>query len=365
MVIFFIYASIVMICLMSCQVYYLLPNKSAFDKIVFRLLLVMLFHVSFAAIFIDIVKGYQYVDRGAPLGLLYGPILYFAFMAYEDKYPNIKTVFLHFTPFLIFLGIYFYFLTSEVFRVNFSKTYYFVLYSSFGLSWMIYPIFIMFKGKGLDIAMSNIKRIFYFSIILLLVLAAFILPLISAQFLTQIRNTSQLSTITIYMIMLFGAIIIYNYLLKELVDRKTVPTEFDFLNHPFPMVEAENPILELQMPNHRLTNYQDRVLNYLNQQPYLDPGFNLDTMVKDLKMSRSMISQFFKEYFKQNVLKTINSLRIEAVCKELEQPDFDMNIEELALRCGFSSRASFYRNFSLEKDCTPVEYREQVKSKLL
>ncbi len=364
MVIFFIYASIVMMCLMSFQVYYLLPNKTSFDRVVFRLLLVMLFHVSFAAMFIDIIKGYQYVDRGAPLGLLYGPILYFAFLAYEDKHQKMKTVFLHFMPFLLFLGIYFYFLSSEAFRVEFSKTYYFLLYSSFGLSWMIYPIVIMFKGRGLDIAMSNIKRIFYFSIILLLVLAAFIIPLISAQFLTQARSSSQISTITIYMIMLFGAIIIYNFLLKELVERKSVRQEFDFLNHPFPVVEPEVSLLELQAANPKLTNYQDRVMNYLQQQPYLDPDFNLETMVKDLKMSRSMISQFFKEYFKQNVVKTINSLRIEAVCKELERPDFDKNMEDLALQCGFSSRASFYRNFSMEKDCTPVEYREQIKSKL-
>ena len=344
---------------MGLQIYYLLPEKNSFDKVIMSLFIVVLIHISFAAIFRDVVKGYQFVDRGAPFGMLYGPLLFFAFKSSQGKLIRPIQIFQHLIPFLILLTVFVYFLVSPTFRLNNSRDYYFALYSLFGLSWLFYPILLLFQGSRIDLALFNIKRIFYYSIILLLILSAIILPIIFSSFLNQESADTPISGATIYLIMLFGAVLTYNYMLKELAQRKILPTKI--LLNELVTKDIQNESVVDEGFKHLL--YEERVLEYLKQETYLDPEFTIEKMQKDLKMSRSQLSQFFKEYYKQNVLKTINSLRIQAVCSALEQEDFDMNIEELALRCGFSSRASFYRNFSLEKDCTPFEYRDRIIKK--
>lgn len=344
---------------MGLQIYYLLPEKSSFDKVIMSLFLIVLCHITFAAVFRDVVKGYQFVDRGAPFGMLYGPMLYFAFKSSQGKVIRPMQIFQHLIPFILLLTVFVYFLVSPSFRLENSRGYYFALYSLFGLSWLFYPILMLFQGSRLDLALFNIKRLFYYSIILLLILSAIILPIIFSSFLNQESADTSISGATIYLIMLIAVVLTYNYMLKELAQRKIVPTNF-LLNELVPKDIPRDGVVDEEF-KHLL--YEEKVLDYLKQETYLDPEFSIEKMQKDLKMSRSQLSQFFKEYYKQNVLKTINSLRVQAVCKALEQEDFDMNIEELALRCGFSSRASFYRNFSLEKDCTPVEYRDRILKK--
>lgn len=359
MVILFIYTSIIVVCLLSIQVFQLLPNRNSFDQVVFAFVITVLIHVCFAATFRDLVKGYQFVDRGAPFGLLYGPLLYFAFLASTGRRIPFSTIFIHLIPFFLFLGLFFYFLISDSFRLDYGKIFYYALYSLFGISWLIYPISLLFKGGGMEKSMLNIKKLFYYSVILLLVLAAFIIPLILSQFLNQEGGGSPISGYTIFFIMLLGATLAYNYFIRELSIRAKSSSNFYSLESKSKSEEQLDVKNELPISSRHFL-YEEKILTYLELETYLDPDFNVDMMLRDLKMSRGVLSQFFKEYFNQNVLKTINSLRIKAVCKALEQEDFDMNIEELALRCGFSSRASFYRNFSQEMDCSPVEYRERV-----
>lgn len=42
---------------------------------------IVLVQVIHAAIFRDLLEGYKYVDRGAPFGLVYGPLLFFLVIA--------------------------------------------------------------------------------------------------------------------------------------------------------------------------------------------------------------------------------------------------------------------------------------------
>lgn len=363
MLIFFIYSAIIVICLLSYQIYSNLPQKGLFEKILSLLIITLLIHTTFAALFRDIIPGYKYVDLGAPFGLLYGPFLYFGYLAFKYKRVTGKTILIHGLPFLIMSVIFIIFLSSEFFRFQYGKLYYVVLYSMFGLSWILYPISVLLKGNISDFLQLDTKRLYYYFIILLLVLAAFIIPTIMSTFIDKFDVGKPVSGVTVYLIMMIGVSMIYNYLFRTLVSQVR-PHGFPLPNHNFKKNEATEYALKVNQ-NIKESPYKEKILQYLEEKRYLNPEFNIDVMARDLKISRPLISQFFKDYFNQNALKTINALRVEEVCKELSKEDFDMNIDELALRCGFSSRASFYRNFNLEKKCTPIEYREMVLPNLI
>ncbi|WP_185216249.1 AraC family transcriptional regulator [Sphingobacterium mizutaii] len=358
MLIFFIYSAIIVICLLSYQIYSNLPEKGLFEKILSLLIITLLIHTVFAALFRDIIPGYKYVDLGAPFGLLYGPFLYFGYLAFKYKRVTGKTILIHGFPFLIMSVIFIIFLSSEFIRFQYGKLYYVVLYSMFGLSWILYPILVLLKGNISDFLQLDTKRLYYYFIILLLVLAAFIIPTIMSSFIDKFDVGKPVSGVTVYLIMMIGVSMIYNYLFRTLVSQVR-PQGFPLSNHSFKKNETTEYSLKVNQ-NVKESPYKEKILQYLEEKRYLSPEFNIDVMARDLKISRPLISQFFKDYFNQNALKTINALRVEEVCKELSKEDFDMNIDELALRCGFSSRASFYRNFNLEKKCTPIEYREMV-----
>lgn len=358
MLIFFIYSAIIVICLLSYQIYSNLPEKGLFEKILSLLIITLLIHTVFAALFRDIIPGYKYVDLGAPFGLLYGPFLYFGYLAFKYKRVTGKTILIHGFPFLIMSVIFIIFLSSEFIRFQYGKLYYVVLYSMFGLSWILYPISVLLKGNISDFLQLDTKRLYYYFIILLLVLAAFIIPTIMSSFIDKFDVGKPVSGVTVYLIMMIGVSMIYNYLFRTLVSQVR-PQAFPLSNHSFKKNETSEYSLKVNQ-NVKESPYKEKILQYLEEKRYLSPEFNIDVMARDLKISRPLISQFFKDYFNQNALKTINALRVEEVCKELSKEDFDMNIDELALRCGFSSRASFYRNFNLEKKCTPIEYREMV-----
>ncbi len=358
MLIYFIYSAIIVISILSYQVYSNLPQKGLFEKILSLLIITLLCHTIFAALFRDIIPGYKYVDIGAPFGLLYGPFLYFGYLAFKYKRVPSRTILVHGIPFLVMTVIYIVFLSSEFIRFQYGKLYYIVLYSMFGLSWILYPITVLLKGNISDFLQLDTKRLYYYFIILLLVLAAFIIPTIMSTFIDKYDVGKPVSGVTVYLIMMIGISMIYNYLFRTLVSQVR-PQGFPIPNPSIKRGEAKTYALKVNQ-NEKESPYKDRILQYLEEKKYLNPEFNIDVMVRDLKLSRPLVSQFFKDYFNQNALKTINALRIEEVCRELTKEDFDMNIDELALRCGFSSRASFYRNFNLEKKCTPIEYREMI-----
>ncbi|VTP98199.1 AraC family transcriptional regulator [Sphingobacterium daejeonense] len=356
MLVYFIYSAIIVLCLLSYQLYLNLAIKGAFEKVLSYLILVILFHIIFAAMFRDIIPGYRYVDIGAPFGLLYGPFLYIGYLAFKRKDISNKTIIIHAIPFLILTIVYIIFLSNEKLRFQYGKLYYIILYSLFGLSWMLYPASILIKGKISDFKQLDVKRLYYYFMVLLLVLAAFIIPTIMSTVINKFDVSKPLSGLTVYIIMMLGISMVYNFLLKLLISQTKNHNSIPIAK---PINAAPTTIYSVKLsPDLKHASLKGKILLYLEDKKYLDPEFNLNTMAKDLKLSRSVISQFFKENFNQNVLKTINALRIEEVCQELNKPDFDMNIDELAYRCGFSSRASFYRNFSIEKNCTPIEYRE-------
>lgn len=69
------------------------------------------------------------------------------------------------------------------------------------------------------------------------------------------------------------------------------------------------------------------------------------------------MSYFFNQYLKKSYPQYINELRVEEFKKMVKTGDLSrLTLSAISERCGFSSRASFFRHFKNMTGITPNEY---------
>ncbi len=91
------------------------------------------------------------------------------------------------------------------------------------------------------------------------------------------------------------------------------------------------------------------------EKPYVNPAFQLADLGTVLPMNRTYLSQFIKAEYGCTFYQFVNRYRVaEAKRLKLEQPDLKM--DELAARCGFSSRTVFSNVFTREEGLSPREW---------
>lgn len=352
-IIFFAYTLIFVFGALGIHLVFIQPNKSLMDNVLLVFLCVAMLNVLSACIFRDVMVGYLYVDYAAPFGLIYGPLLYFGYSCTLDRKISRKSVFLHLIPFSLFLIVFLVFVSWTYFRETYSSVYYSALYAITVLSWAAYPMFLILKGRPMR---SNSSSIFRYAMIILITLASFFLPLIVIR---ASRNTAAdipVFRLIVFVAMLLGVVLVYFHLLEQLKLASAAQSEAKEANLlPAKAVEEDvkvSPVLEI--PAH----YFLKIQQYLAKDRFLNASFKLADMSKELGVTKYLISQYFQQVYQDSFVRKVNSWRIAYACQLLLKPDVELNMEDLAFKCGFSSRASFYRNFNQEKACTPLEYRE-------
>ena len=91
------------------------------------------------------------------------------------------------------------------------------------------------------------------------------------------------------------------------------------------------------------------------EKPYVNPAFQLSDLGAVLPMNRTYLSQFIKAEYGCTFYQFVSRYRVaEAKRLKLEQPDLKM--DELAARCGFSSRTVFSNVFTREEGVSPREW---------
>lgn len=92
-----------------------------------------------------------------------------------------------------------------------------------------------------------------------------------------------------------------------------------------------------------------------SEKPYLNPDFQLTDLRQALPLNRSYLSRFINSEYGCSFFQWVNGLRVEEAKRmKLEHPEW--TIQEVALRCGFSSRQTFTRTFLRETGQTPSEW---------
>ena len=91
---------------------------------------------------------------------------------------------------------------------------------------------------------------------------------------------------------------------------------------------------------------------------FLDSDLTLESLARQLEMSRHRVSYLLNQGVQRNFYSYINGLRVEHAARLLRDPDYaPWPVLRIALESGFSSKATFNRLFKEYKGKTPNEWR--------
>lgn len=91
-----------------------------------------------------------------------------------------------------------------------------------------------------------------------------------------------------------------------------------------------------------------------------DETLNLAQLANRLGASPRTVSRVLRNGSGENFRSFIGRIRVEAVCTEFETAPETISILDIALSCGFNSKASFNRVFLHHKGVSPSTYRAQI-----
>jgi len=108
--------------------------------------------------------------------------------------------------------------------------------------------------------------------------------------------------------------------------------------------------------------YRVTLDNWITQEkPFLNPDFQLMDLRQILPLNRTYLSQLINSEYGCSFYQWVNDLRIEEAKRmKLEHPEW--TTQEIALRCGFSSRQTFTRTFLRVTGQTPREWFSTINN---
>ena len=129
------------------------------------------------------------------------------------------------------------------------------------------------------------------------------------------------------------------------------------------MEENADEIEEMPMedPNEQTTvDYRELLDRWMaTEKPYRNPDFHLLDMRKVVPMNRTYLSQLIHSLYGCNFYQFVTSYRINEA-KRLMKECPDMQLQEIAEECGFSSPTVFSRIFARETGMTPREWSVKI-----
>lgn len=105
----------------------------------------------------------------------------------------------------------------------------------------------------------------------------------------------------------------------------------------------------------RLNKKLDQLMK--NERPYTDPDLKISDLAKMIDSTAHALSFLFNQYLKTSYYDYINGYRVaefKRIVKELDTSKYTLTA--LSQKCGFSSRASFFRHFKNITGITPAEF---------
>ena len=121
-----------------------------------------------------------------------------------------------------------------------------------------------------------------------------------------------------------------------------------FLSHLLSGLELE------PMEKHVDTGLTQQVMQYISE--HYREDVTLETVARELGISRSHLSHIFSVQMKVNFRRYINTLRIDQAGFMLQNTT--MTVTEIGYACGFNNLRTFHRAFQNERGMQPGEYRQ-------
>jgi AraC-like DNA-binding protein len=126
-----------------------------------------------------------------------------------------------------------------------------------------------------------------------------------------------------------------------------------------PVIPVPQEIIKPAKPDQALI---DKLVAYMTEKkPFLDPELSLSTLAKEMKLSRSQLSQLINDGIGENFYDFINKYRVEEVKKLMADPEMvGYNLLGIAFEAGFKSKSTFNLIFKRFTGLTPTEYRKNI-----
>lgn len=316
-----------------------------------------------SSVFLFIIPHKTEFQRALPLGLLYGPFLFFAVKAVDEKFTlKWKDVGRHLVPFFLWLPFYVYFVIYAEFRSAYAIEYHIALYFLVFLSCFIYSTGSYIKLSRLKEVSQISMMILSSSIILLLVYSIYVLMLI---YIVHIGEKTLVNDTVIKFVLLLRVLVVsfilYNMLQLFLSKYKTPAVargnrkEGELHLYPIDNDKYKDAQLPLPVLKESILKFETLMID---QQYYLKPDAGLNQIATILRMPPSHVTQLVNRFYQMSLQELINHLRVEYACylmvKNKEKP-----ISEVSVKAGFSSESTFFRNFKTFKNMTASEFRER------
>lgn len=291
-----------------------------------------------------------------PIGFLYGPALMILSNRLRGKQK--KNLWVHLIPFVIFFIIYLVFVNNLSFQYNSFMNFVplfnsgLVLIHFFIYFVIIQPRYFLTRLRVKLQLLPRLVVIGLFSAIITIIILSLTNFTKDIEFIWAGRLTlisMFLSTLTL----IYSANINFYHSKGNLVEMGSDIIIYD-INYYEPTKQSANAT----HPNSDLfMAYNLKIIEFVNSQGYLDSELTKEKFSSDLGIPIRHVSQFLKYEYGESYTSFINQLRMAYAEKKLKEQVMDYTIEDLAGICGFSSRASFYRNFQAIHGCSPHKFR--------
>ncbi|GEM_PF-2036127 len=302
----------------------------------------------------------DYYTLAFPFPLLLGPILYFLSDGYINKRPR-KKDWIHVLPFLGSLSFYISFVLYADFRNEYGTMYYSLLYTLTLISLIGYGVkstLIWSKSLQKPASFLFVREGRIISLFLLLWVALFLIPTVLVT--NAYIDTQGVVHIVLYLLILFIGWRVYLSIYRQInpsPTRQSSPILLPILNHSINhsnevQEDGDSPITEAQK-----REYAQRIQLFIQTKGFVDPDINRDKFIEITNIPSAHLYYFLPHYYDKSFSAFINKLRVDYAAQELSKSDFSATVDDLGAACGFQSRASFYRNFTTEFGCSPLEYR--------
>jgi len=112
----------------------------------------------------------------------------------------------------------------------------------------------------------------------------------------------------------------------------------------------------------RMTRLYERAVALMEKKrPFLDDGFGLDDLARELFTNRAYLSKSINILSGRNFRQFVNYYRIQ-YCVEILRQDPNLKLINVAMMSGFHTTASFNMAFKLNLGETPTQFQERVRT---
>ncbi|MBL1409058.1 helix-turn-helix transcriptional regulator [Sphingobacterium faecale] len=266
----------------------------------------------------------------------------------------------HLMPFLLAFVLYLLFVQDSTMHYRHSSTYIIGMHFMTTLHVGCYLLYLKTNIARIvkeRLYQNRLQRAFWFVFFMALIIC---LLYILAEMVNEIGNTHihRVFSLLLYSVFLLGSSFVFfiHGRLKKVSEAVDIAEKF-IDRSTSQKCKRKSALVTVPLTKEQKACYRNRIELFIQTLAYLDSDLNKDKFSTQLEIPVQHIAPFLRQEFGKGFNGFINQLRLNYAIRQLKNQELMYTIEDLSMVCGFSSRASFYRNFQAEFGCSPHQYR--------